>query len=264
MQRLSVDSTDILSIGYDPKERLLEVEFKGNRVYQYSDVAPEIYEHFVRADSYGEYFYATINKQYRYKRVTDTVKASPSALVFVTSNPRKLRDLKHACDPLGIEVEARQLPVDEIQSHNPEEIALKKAKQAYKLAGGPVVVNDAFWNILALRGFPGAYMSYVTEWFKPEDFLALMANKSDRTVICTDTLVYYNGKHAKTFTETYTGKITEAPCGEGSSIAQVVLLDGQTKTVAELHAEDPPVTHIAHIWHDFSKWYHLQQRLGKV
>src|SRR5256885_161986 len=100
-----------------------------------------------------------------------------------------------------------RLPVDEIQGHEPQAIAMHKAKEAHKLAQRPVVVNDAFWNILALRGFPGAYMSYIVGWLKPEDFLALLKNKPDRTISCTDTLVYYDGKRSKVFSRDIWGKI---------------------------------------------------------
>lgn len=266
MQRLPVESTDIVSIGYDPRLRVLEVEFRGSRMYQYLDVAPDVHERFMRAESYGEYFFASINKHYRYKRV-DAVNNTPHAdkLAFVTGNARKLRDLQIACQPFGIEAEGLQLPVDEIQSHDAEEIATKKAKQAYKLAGRAVVVNDVYWNILALRGFPGAYMSYVAEWFRPEDFLALLAGKSDRTIIGTDTLAYHDGKRTKLFAQTYTGKLTAAPRGQGQSINQIVILDGQDRTIAEIENQDGSSSVDPHqtIWGDFAKWYNVQRRLAK-
>lgn len=269
MQRLPVDSSDIVSIGYDVRERVLEIEFKEGRIYQYANVDSDIYEQFMRADSYGEYFYAHINKHYRYKRVTATDQRSEGLgkLAFVTGNSRKFRDLVIACEPFGLEIEQLSLPIDEIQSRDAEEIATKKAKLAYKLAGKrPVVVNDVYWHILALRGFPGAYMNHVADWFRPEDFLALMAQKKDRTIAGTDTLVYYDGKRTKSFAQTFSGKIVDEPRGEGESITQIVILDGHDRTIAEIENQegrssiDPRQT----IWHDFAKWYNLQRRLGKV
>jgi non-canonical purine NTP pyrophosphatase (RdgB/HAM1 family) len=269
MQRLPVESSDLVSIGYDARERVLEIEFKENRVYRYLDVEPDVYERFMRADSYGEFFFAHINKHYRYERAGETSQKSEalSRLAFVTGNARKFRDLQLVCEQHGIEVEQLDLPVDEIQSHDAEEIAVKKAKLAYKLAGGrPVVVNDVYWHILALRGFPGAYMSHVAGWLKPEDFLALMAGKNDRTIVGTDTLVYYDGKHSKTFTETFSGKITNNPRGEGQSITQIVIIDGHDRTIAEIENQDArsSINPSQTIWADFAKWYKLQRRLGKV
>ena len=266
---MPVDSSDLVSIGYDPKSRMLEIEFKEDRIYQYLDVEPDVYERFMRTDSYGEYFYAHINKHYRYNRVKDTPQKSDAfgKLAFVTGNARKFRDLELVCEGLGIELEQLDLPVDEIQSHDAEEIAVKKAKLAYKLAGNrPVVVNDVYWHILALRGFPGAYMSHIASWLRPEDFLALMAGKNDRTIVGTDTLVYYDGKRSKAFAETFSGKIIDEPRGEGQSITQIVIIDGHDRTIAEIENQDTKSSIDPHqtIWHDFAKWYNLQRRLGKA
>ena len=267
MHRLPVESSDLVSIGYDPKERVLEIEFKENRIYQYFDVEPDVYERFTRTDSYGEYFYAHINKHYRYKRVNGASENKDgSGLAVVTSNINKLHSLLEVLEPLGIEIEHLDLPVVEIQSHDTEKVALYKAKQAYKLAKRPVVVQDTFWNILALRGFPGAYMSYVASWFKAEDFLALMAGKPDRTVIRTHTVVYYDGKKSKVFSKDFMGVIADAPSGTGESIDQIVITAGQTLTTAAYRdkygtSAIPPQESA---WADFAKWYNLQRRLGKV
>jgi len=269
MKRLPVESSDIVSIGYDAKAQVLEIEFKENRIYQYLDVEQRVYDLFMKTDSFGEYFFAHINKHYRYKKVTDTPQLSDQLgkLAFVTGNPHKFKDMQLALEPFGIEVEQLHLPVDEIQSHDAEEVAIKKAKTAYKLAGDrPVVVNDAHWNILALRGFPGAYMHYMNDWLKPEDFLALMTDKKDRTVIGTDVLVYHDGKRTKVFNETFRGKIIHEPRGEGASIAQVVIIEGHEHTIAEVRNKegrssiDPRQTS----WGEFAKWYNLQRRLGKA
>jgi non-canonical purine NTP pyrophosphatase (RdgB/HAM1 family) len=266
MQRLPVDSTDLVSIGYDESSRTLEIEFKENRIYQYHEVTPDIYKGFMKADSYGQYFYAFVNGHYRYKRVKDEpAEAKPAAVAFVTGNASKFKRMQEACEPLGVAVEQLDLPVDEIQSHDPQKIAQAKAKLAYKLAKRPVVVTDVFWNILALRGFPGAYMSYVAEWLKPEDFLALMANKKDRTVMCTRTLIYFDGKKSKVFNHDMIGTMVDAPRGTGNSIEQIVVPPGETRTVAELDAAGLPVMDpAASPYHAFAKWYHMQQRMRLV
>jgi non-canonical purine NTP pyrophosphatase (RdgB/HAM1 family) len=267
MQRLPVESSDVVAIGYDAKTRVLEVEFRGNRIYHYFDVEPEVYQRFMRADSYGEFFYAHVNKHYRYRRVEDAPEGkTPSTIALVTGNIDKLRDCQAACRAFGIEVEQLDLPVEEIQSHEPERIITHKAKQAYKLARRPVVVQDTFWNILALRGFPGAYMRYVSEWLRAEDFLALMAGKRERTIIRTHSVAYYDGKRLKLFTKDFSGTITDAPRGKGLAIDQIVLTAGQTRTNAEIREAEgrssiPPEESA---WHEFAKWYHLQRRIATL
>jgi non-canonical purine NTP pyrophosphatase (RdgB/HAM1 family) len=269
MQRLPVESSDIVSIGYDPKAQVLEIEFKEDRIYQYIDVEPDIYERFTRTDSYGEYFYAHINKHYRYKRVSDTADTAKKAekLAFVTGNAHKFHDLEVICRPFGIEIEQLNLPVDEIQSHDTEKIALHKAKHAYKLADRPVVVQDTFWNILALRGFPGAYMSYMCDWLKAEDFLALMAGKQDRTVIRTHTVVYFDGKRPKVFSKDFPGIIANEVRGVSPYVIdQIIISAGQTQTNAEIRQATnlSSISAEESVWQEFAKWYSLQRRLRSL
>jgi XTP/dITP diphosphohydrolase len=268
MQRLPVESSDIVSIGYDPKARVLDIEFKEDRIYQYFDVEPDIYERFTRTDSYGEYFYAHINKHYRYKRVADDVEEKQTEkLAFVTGNAHKFRDLKAVCQSFSIELEQLDLPVDEIQSHDTEKIALHKAKHAFRLAKRPVVVQDTFWNILALRGFPGAYMNYMCDWLKADDFIALMEGKQDRTVIRTHTVVYFDGKRSKIFSKDFSGIIAgEARGSSRYVIDEVIISAGQTQTNAEIReaTHGPSIAATESVWLEFAKWYKLQQRLGKV
>jgi len=51
MKRVCVSSSSIASIGYDPGLQILEVEFAGGGVYQYSNVPQDIFEEFQNADS---------------------------------------------------------------------------------------------------------------------------------------------------------------------------------------------------------------------
>jgi non-canonical purine NTP pyrophosphatase (RdgB/HAM1 family) len=268
MQRLPVESSDLVSIGYDAKERVLEIEFKENRIYQYLDVEPDVYERFMRADSYGEYFFAHINKHYRYKRVSNVAKDDIYAnLALVTGNEYKFRDARDALELFDVEIEQLDLPVDEIQSHDVEKIALHKAKQAFRLAGRPVLVQDTFWNILALRGFPGAYMSYIGDWLKAEDLLALMEGKRERTIIRTHTVVYCDGSKSKVFSKDFMGTIADKPRGKSRYVIdQIVINAGQDRTLAEIREQEgkssiPPEQSA---WAEFAKWYNLQRRLGKV
>jgi inosine/xanthosine triphosphate pyrophosphatase family protein len=265
MQRLPVESSDIVSIGYDPAQKLLEVEFQGGRIYHYRDVEANIYAQFMRADSYGTFFFAHINGRYRYQKVSSADGEDPSAqaLAFVGSNPDDLHSLQVACEPYGIDVEPLDLPVDEIQSDNAEDITLKKAKQAFKLANQPVVVSTAFWNILALHGFPGAYMEAISRWLTVEELQKLLEDTSDRTVSITRTVAYYDGKRHKIFKQDHWGMLGDEARGNGPTLERLVVLSGQDKTLAELREAAAPlwITPEVSAWQEFAKWLRLQRRL---
>jgi hypothetical protein len=56
MLRVVVDSTSIVSIGYDGRKRELEVEFReSGAVYLYFEVPAEIHREFMAAESKGTY-----------------------------------------------------------------------------------------------------------------------------------------------------------------------------------------------------------------
>lgn len=70
MERQYVTSSNILSIGYDPDNRILEVEFTTGAVYQYYDVPQSIYDGLMAADSHGTFLSAYVKKGgYRYAQV---------------------------------------------------------------------------------------------------------------------------------------------------------------------------------------------------
>jgi hypothetical protein len=71
MRRRRVESTTVLSLGYDAQRRVLEIEFKDSgEIYQYFDVPEWEYRAFLAADSKGTYLNQVFKKRgYRYERV---------------------------------------------------------------------------------------------------------------------------------------------------------------------------------------------------
>lgn len=60
MDRSPVKSSNIKSVGYDPKTKLLEVEFHTGAVHQYEDVSPQKHARMLKAKSIGGYFQVNI------------------------------------------------------------------------------------------------------------------------------------------------------------------------------------------------------------
>jgi KTSC domain len=73
MRRVPVDSTSIAAIGYDPKRRELEIEFReSGQVYRYFEVSPQEHEEFMAAESKGQYLNKVFKPRgYRYIIVRD-------------------------------------------------------------------------------------------------------------------------------------------------------------------------------------------------
>ena len=69
MDRISVSSSNIRSIGYEASSLTLEVEFKSGSVYQYMGVPKNEYEALVNAASIGRHLNSNIKGRYRYVEV---------------------------------------------------------------------------------------------------------------------------------------------------------------------------------------------------
>jgi len=70
MQRESVSSSNLASIGYDANNEILEVEFlKSGDVYQYFDVPQNVYNELINAPSHGVYFSANIRNDYKFEKL---------------------------------------------------------------------------------------------------------------------------------------------------------------------------------------------------
>jgi len=69
MQRFSVNSSNLASVGYDEASAILEIQFHSGGVYQYFRVPSSIHQGLMAASSHGKYFRRYILKQYSEKRV---------------------------------------------------------------------------------------------------------------------------------------------------------------------------------------------------
>ncbi|WP_082838035.1 KTSC domain-containing protein [Haladaptatus sp. R4] len=69
MNRISVSSSNLKSVGYDPESSTLEIEFNNNRVYQYFNVPESVYQGLINAASHGKYHHRHIKDNYRYSQI---------------------------------------------------------------------------------------------------------------------------------------------------------------------------------------------------
>ena len=69
MDRISVSSSNISSVGYEDESHTLEIEFHHGGTYQYYEVPKHVYEELISASSVGQYFAQNIKNIYRYSRI---------------------------------------------------------------------------------------------------------------------------------------------------------------------------------------------------
>lgn len=64
MDRNAVKSSNIKSVGYDPLNEVLEVEFISGGIYQYSGFSQDKFDSFINSPSLGRWFAAEIRGKY--------------------------------------------------------------------------------------------------------------------------------------------------------------------------------------------------------
>ena len=85
MKRIPVKSSDLKSVGYDLKNKRLEIEFLTLEIYQYKNVSPEHYNTLMNPpekSSHGIFFHSHINYRYDYRKCPnkDWIKATKSVI----------------------------------------------------------------------------------------------------------------------------------------------------------------------------------------
>ncbi|AQL42592.1 non-canonical purine NTP pyrophosphatase [Halorientalis sp. IM1011] len=112
-------------------------------------------------------------------------------LRFVTTNQGKVREAR---EYLGETVEQLDFDYTEIQADDLATVAAHGAREAYRHAGEPVLVDDAGLFVDAFDGFPGPYSSYVEDTVGVERVWRLTREEDDRSASFRTVLAYCDGE----------------------------------------------------------------------
>ena len=69
MERKRVNASTIRSVGYDAAKQLLEIEFSGGSIVQYSGVSPEVHRRFLSSPSPGSFYQDQIEENFPSRKV---------------------------------------------------------------------------------------------------------------------------------------------------------------------------------------------------
>ena len=69
MERKRVNSSTLRSVGYDAGRQLLEIEFSGGSIVEYSGVSPEVHRRLMSSPSPGSFFRDQIEENFSSKRI---------------------------------------------------------------------------------------------------------------------------------------------------------------------------------------------------
>lgn len=157
-------------------------------------------------------------------------------ILFITGNNKKVEEVKAIT---GLDVVAKKMEIDEVQSLNVEEVAKAKALSAFQATKSPAMVDDTGMNIDALNGLPGALVTWFLETLEPAGILKLISGETNRNASVSTSIGYADESGVYAFTGTIHGKLPETPKGEnGFGYDPIFIPDGYSKTYAEMTSEE--------------------------
>lgn len=160
-------------------------------------------------------------------------------LLFVTGNKGKLEEARVALEPLGVQVEMRDLKPMEIQGETLEEISLEKSRAIRHLLDEPYIVDDGGLFIDALKGFPGVFSAHALKTIGYPGILRLMEGERDRRAHFAAVVTYFDGEAVHTFPGRCDGSIAHAPRaqGHGFGFDPIFVPEGHQETFAQISAQ---------------------------
>lgn len=165
-------------------------------------------------------------------------------VTFVTTNNGKYESAKHALRKHGITVLQEKISLPEAQNDSLGNIAISKAKYAYRLVSKPLLTMDAGFFIPSLRDFPGIFTHYVLDTIGVEGLLTLIKGKDTyaefREALC---FIENPDKEPQVFYKYVRGNLASEIRGElkpfhWSTLALVFIPHHDTKTMAEMSADE--------------------------
>jgi len=166
---------------------------------------------------------------------------------FVTTNAGKFREARAMLEPAGIALERVDRPYPEVQADRLADVVAFAAEGLAEQVEPPWLIDDSGLFVDALRGFPGAYSSYVFRTIGPRGILRLLRGSTTRAARFETAFLYHDGTSPLAFRGRCRGTIAQAERGSGGfGFDPIFMPSGSTKTFGEMSvAEKNRLSHRA-------------------
>ncbi len=191
-------------------------------------------------------------------------------IIFVTTNRGKYNSAKNFLKKYGIKVIWEKLELPEPRG-TLEEIAIHKAKYAFKILRKPLITMDAGFFIYSLKGFPMMFTNFVLTTIGIEGIITLVKNK-DKACEFKEVLCYLDNlrKKPKLFKRIIKGGIIDKPLGKlkpyhWSKLSLIFIPEGERKTLAQMTKKEfqnfrKKVDKNSH-WEQFTKFFMEREKI---
>jgi len=166
---------------------------------------------------------------------------------LVTGNSGKLAEARRLC---GLELQAADIDLPEIQSLDIREILHAKAMAAFQRLRQPLVVDETALELAALNGFPGVLVKWMLDAVGADGIARTAMSLGDSRATARCALLYYTGER-KVFAEGVThGQLVLPPRGDaGFGWDPIFRPDDHHQTYAEISGtEKDRISHRGRAW----------------
>jgi XTP/dITP diphosphohydrolase len=182
---------------------------------------------------------------------------SGKRLVFVTGNRMKAREAERILSKHGISIHVRKLETDEVQVKDPVRVAEHKAKEAFRVVGKPLIVEDTALHIESMNGYPGTMIKHFFDSIGPQGILDFVRGK-DRSAEAVTVVAYCDSRgRVKTFRGSVKGRLSERLTRGYDFVWDVIFIpEGHDKTFAEMGMEEKNrISQRRKAFERFAEWY---------
>tara|TARA_B100000959_G_scaffold3885_1_gene4199 strand:- start:623 stop:1183 length:561 start_codon:yes stop_codon:yes gene_type:complete len=178
-----------------------------------------------------------------------------SEVFFASSNEHKFEEAQRILSTLGVNIKLFKTTLEEIQSNSLNEIAKRKAIDAFTKIQKPILIEDDGLFINSLNGFPGPYSSYAYDTIGNTGIIQLLENTELRDAKFVAIIAYCNGiDEVKLFESSIPGKISKEIEKGGWGYDPIFIPDGESKTYANVSDKDK-FSHRSASLKKFSDWF---------
>ena len=178
-----------------------------------------------------------------------------SEVFFASSNEHKFEEAQRILSTLGVNIKLFKTTLEEIQSNSLNEIAKRKAIDAFTKIQKPILIEDDGLFINSLNGFPGPYSSYAYDTIGNTGIIQLLENTELRDAKFVAIIAYCNGiDEVKLFESSIPGKISKEIEKGGWGYDPIFIPDGESKTYANVSNKDK-FSHRSASLKKFSDWF---------
>lgn len=176
---------------------------------------------------------------------------SSAPFVLVTGNRGKIAEARLA---LGLEIEAVEVDLPEIQALDLLEVLQQKAEVAWEMVRRPLVVEEAGLSLRAMNGFPGPLVKWMLTAMGAEGIARTAHALGDSRAVARCALLYRDSERTVVAEGSAAGTLLlPAVAFTASAGIRSFSPDGEARTYAELEGrEKDAVSHRGKAWRDLA------------